>query len=201
MPAVPEDRADPGVDLRMGCTSLDGVPACELPVGYTLRGYRDGDDVVWARIQGEADRFNVIDAGLFRRQYGQALGALPDRMWFVEDADGEAVGTISNWWEHGPDHPNDRGRIHWVAVKPAHQRRGIARAMMSRALREMARHHEQAMLSTSSARPWALKLYLDFAFLPESSDLENEARLEAWRAAQAIIRHPRLAAVLATIRT
>lgn len=187
------------VPLGMARAHLEAIPQFTPPPGYRLRGYAAGDVVTWTSIQRVADTLNTIDAGLFGRQYGSAPDALAERMLFVTTGEGEDVGTISAWWEHGTRTcvPGDRGRVHWLAVRPDHQRRGLAKALMTRALTVMARHHASAMLDTSSGRPWAARLYLDFGFLPEPSDLEDVARRAAWRAVQGVIDHPRLGACLA----
>jgi len=187
------------VPIRMARDHLENVPVFALPAGYRLRGWRPGDEVAWTAIQRVADTLNTIDDGLFARQYGIAPDALEERMWFVTSDEGNAVGTISAWWEHTARRSSagDRGRIHWVAVRPEHQRRGLAKAMMSRALLWMGEHHERAMLDTSSGRPWAARLYLDFGFRPEPADLLDPSRRAAWHAVQRVIDHPALRACLA----
>ena len=113
-------------------------------------------------------------------------------MWFVETDEGTPVGSISAWWESGPDVPNDRGRIHWVVVHPEHQRRGLSKPMMTLAMNYMAEHHPGAVLGTSSGRPWAVKVYLDFGFLPDPTQLVEPETLQAWRDVQSVIEHPEL---------
>lgn len=179
-------------EIRMVRHDFDAISRIELPSGYAFRAYRAGDDAIWTEIQRASDPFNIIGDDLFEQQYGSARDELPHRMWFVVGAEGEAVATISSWWEHGPDQPDDRGRIHWVAVRPDHQRRGISKPMMTKALTEMARYHDRAMLDTSSGRPWAVKVYLDFGFHPEPADLADPTRLQAWHNVQNILDHPSL---------
>jgi len=180
------------IQITMARDDIDNVPVIDLPDGYAFRNFQDGDEVAWTAIQRASDPFNVIDDGLFEREYGSAIDALPDRMWFVTTEEDEAIGTISSWWEHGPDQPDDRGRIHWVAVRPDHQRRGISKPMMTKALTEMASYHTSAMLGTSSGRPWAVKVYLDFGFRPDPADLSDPKRLQAWHDVQEVIDHPSL---------
>jgi GNAT superfamily N-acetyltransferase len=184
---TPED-----VEIMMVRDDIENVPPIDLPDGYVFRNFQTGDESAWTEIQRASDPFNVIDDGLFEREYGSAADDLPDRMWFVVTDNDEAIGTISSWWEHGHEWADDRGRIHWVAVRPDHQRRGISKPMMTKALTEMALHHTSAMLDTSSGRPWAVKVYLDFGFLPASADLADPEMLQAWRNVQDVIDHPSL---------
>ncbi len=184
------------IEISMVRDDIDNVPILDLPAGYAFRNFQLGDEFTWTEIQRASDPFNVIDDGLFEREYGSAIDALPARMWFVMTEEGEAIGTISSWWEHGPERPGDRGRIHWVAVRPDHQRRGISKPMMTKALTEMAEHHAGAVLGTSSGRPWAVKVYLDFGFRPDPADLSDPRKLHAWHDVQEVIDHPALRTLL-----
>ena len=184
------------VQIFMARPDFENLPDFDLPQGYRFRAYEPGDDAVWTGIQRAAEPFNEIGDDLFDRQYGSARDELPQRMWFVQSGDGHDIASISAWWEHGRDQSDDRGRIHWVVVHPDHQRRGITKPMMTMAMRRLAQSHPSAMLDTSSGRPWAVKAYLDFGFVPESSDMVDPKRQEAWQNLQAVINHPVLASLL-----
>ena len=173
------------------------VPQYLLPAGYVFRVYRDGDDQEWTRLHKAADPFIDIKDELFEDQYGAHRDALPDRMWFVDTDDDTTVASISAWWETGPHVANDRGRIHWVVVHPDHQRRGLSKPMMTKAMARLAQSHSATILGTSSGRPWAVKVYLDFGFLPDGDQLADPQILQAWQDVQSVINHPVLAAFLA----
>jgi GNAT superfamily N-acetyltransferase len=199
------DRIDPRVTyadqgFHMARPDLDDVPQVPLPSGYAVRTYRPGDELLWTRLQRAAEPFFEIADDLFEKEYGKLRDVLPQRMWFVEDAQGTVAASISAWWERPPTEPADpanRARIHWVVVHPDHQGRGLAKPMMTVAMNFMARHHAAAMLGTSSGRPWAVKVYLDFGFLPEAHELAKPDVLEAWQNLQSVIYHPALGAFLA----
>lgn len=178
--------------VRMVCDGFEGVPQVALPAGYRFRAYRMGDDAVWMEIQRAAEPFFTIVDELFENEYGSHREALAERMWFVETDEGTPVGSISAWWESGSDVPNDRGRIHWVVIHPDHQRRALSKPMMTLAMNYMSQHHPGAVLGTSSGRPWAVKVYLDFGFLPDPPDLDDAETLQAWRDVQSVIDHPAL---------
>jgi GNAT superfamily N-acetyltransferase len=169
-------------------------PIYELPPGYRFRVYREGDDVTWTDLHVAADPYTNVTPELFPREYGADLDVLPDRMFFVETDEGETVGSISAWWERERDNPNERGRIHWVVIHPAYQRRGLSKPMMTHAMQRLAASHPNAMLGTSTGRLWALKVYLDFGFYPDPAEVAAKPEvLEAWRAVQARLNHPLLA--------
>lgn len=187
-------EAEPNVSIDMVRDDMTNIPEYDLPEGYRFRAYREGDDETWTRIQRAAEPFFAIADDLFDRQYGPMADALPERMVFVETDEGEAVASISAWWETNRDTPNDRGRIHWVVVHPAHQRRGITKPMMTWAMKRLAQDHGAAMLGTSSGRIWAVKVYLDFGFHPDPVQMAEKPDVaEAWRVVQARLHHPLLA--------
>jgi GNAT superfamily N-acetyltransferase len=191
-------RIDPRVtyenqSLNMVCDDCTDIPRHVLPAGYRFRPYRAGDDSVWTALHQAAEPFFDIATSLFDGQYGAQRAALPDRMWFVETEAAEPVASISAWWEHEPPTPDDRGRIHWVVVHPEHQRRGLSKAMMTVAMDRLALSHPAAMLGTSTGRPWAIKVYLDFGFHPDPAQVDAPDVQHGWRNVQSIIAHPALA--------
>ena len=191
------ERIDPRVTYEdrfftMVRDGFDGVPEFALPAGYRFRPFRDGDAAVWTALQRAAEPFFDIADGLFEEQYGPRRAALPERMWFLDTDGGESVASISAWWENEPPTPQDRGRIHWVVVHPEHQGRGLSKAMMTRAMTRLAQSHSGAVLGTSSGRLGAVKVYLDFGFLPEPAELDKPEIVQAWRDVRAVIGHPAL---------
>ena len=191
------ERIDPRVTyedrfFNMVRDGFDGVPEFALPAGYRFRPFRDGDAAVWTALQRAAEPFFDIADGLFEEQYGPRRAALPERMWFLDTDGGESVASISAWWENEPPTPQDRGRIHWVVVHPEHQGRGLSKAMMTRAMTRLAQSHSGAVLGTSSGRLGAVKVYLDFGFLPDPTQLVEAETLQAWRDVQSVIEHPEL---------
>ena len=185
------------VPVHMVRDDVANFPVYELPAGYRFRTFRDGDDVTWTNLQAAAEPFINVTPELFEREYGAHMDVLADRMIFIETDAGEAAASISAWWESERDNPLDRGRIHWVVVHPAYQRRGLTKPMMTRAMQRLAASHPSAMLGTSTGRTWALKVYLDFGFYPDPAELEAKPQVaEGWQLVQAQLNHPLLAQCL-----
>lgn len=184
---MPQDIA-----FNMVRARLDNFPVYTLPAGYHFRTYQPGDDHIWTEIQLAAEPFIKFDDTMFDRQFGDQRAALPDRMFFVETEEGRAVGSITAWWDANWRNTGDWGRIHWVVIHPDYQRRGLAKPMMTHAMRRLAQSHTRATLGTSSGRPWAVKVYLDFNFIPDPAERSNPQIREAWRMVQTIIHHPQL---------
>jgi GNAT superfamily N-acetyltransferase len=189
------------VSVDMVRDNLRDIPEYRLPPGYRFRSYRPGDDVSWTSLHLAAEPFLEVSPELWHSQFGADLDALYDRMYFVETMQGQVAGSITAWWERHRHNPQERGRIHWVVVHPAHQNRGIARAMMTRALHRLADSHPAAMLGTSSGRLGAIKVYLDFGFHPDPAELAKDPEvLAAWQALQTQLAHPLLEAWFAQSR-
>ena len=188
------EQTNTNVSVHMVRDNMADFLHYELPEGYRFRMYRDGDDVTWTELQKAAEPFFEVTPELWVREYGKDLDALPDRMFFVETLAGEPVGSITAWWDRERHNPTERGRIHWVVVHPKHQRRGITKPMMTRAMQRLALSHPSALLGTSTGRIWAIKVYLDFGFYPDPAEMEAKPEVaEAWRALQEQLNHPLLA--------
>jgi len=154
------------VAVKMLREHLRDIPRFGLPDGYSLRGYQPGDEETWLKIQLGADRHNRITPELFEEQFGSARASLPQRQCYLLDTRGREVGTATAWFD---DHFEGArvGRLHWVAMAPEYQSRGLGKPLLTAVchrLREL--RHERVYLSTSSARLPAINLYLRFGFVP-----------------------------------
>jgi ribosomal protein S18 acetylase RimI-like enzyme len=154
------------IGILMATDNLAAAPVREIPSGFSMRWYSHGDEATWVAVQQAAERYQPIDEALFWKQFGNDAERLAARVGFLVDAPGNAVGTISAWNDaeyNGREH----GRIHWVAIVPGLQGRGLGKAMMSAACaRLLELGHERAYLVTSTARIPAINLYRAFGFEP-----------------------------------
>jgi GNAT superfamily N-acetyltransferase len=165
------------VGLAMIREHLEGIPDFPLPAPYRLRLYETGDAARWTAIQMAAEPYVQITETIFRREFGDDEAPLRERQFFLLDGDGLAVGVATAWFN-----PSYRGRpfgrVHWVAIVPAEQGKGLAKPLLSavcRRLRDLG--HDRAYLMTSSQRVPAISLYLKFGFGP---DVRNEKERAAW---------------------
>jgi GNAT superfamily N-acetyltransferase len=165
------------VDLTMVRGDLDDLPSYPVPNGYALRTYAPGDEVAWVAVQSVADAFNVITPALFRREYGDDPHELGRRLFMLVDPSGAPIGSAAAWFgERGGD--PTWGRVHWVAIHPAHQGRGLAKPLLSRVCATLrALGHDRAYLTTATARVPAIALYGHFGFVSAIDGPEDEA---AW---------------------
>ncbi|MBW7886171.1 MAG: GNAT family N-acetyltransferase [Caldilineaceae bacterium] len=184
------------VGVSMVRSTLTGLPSWSFPPGFAVRTYRNGDAAIWTALHEDAEPYINITDSLFGQEFGDRRHALHDRMFFAENDAGKPVASITAWWQPDWCGQGEWGQIHWVVVKRAFQRLGLGKAMVAHALRRLAQDHTRAMLETATMRIWAIKVYLDAGFLPAPEDCSDPMVLDGWRAVQARLAHPGLAAWL-----
>ena len=173
------------VCVTMAREGLGGLPAYALPAPFSFRWYRPGDERLWLEIQASADEHNDITPGLFEGQFGGDAEALAARQCFLIDGEGRAVGTATAWFDRVYE-GREWGRVHWVALVPRMQGRGLAKPLLAAVcgrLRELG--HERAYLTTAPERIPAIGLYLKFGFAPV---LKTESDAAVWREVQKRLR-------------
>jgi len=143
---------------------LRDIPQFPLQEPYRIRTYQPGDEAHWYNIHREADKLSNITDELFHAQFGSDREELSLRQFYLCHSD-EVIGTASAW--HDKNYKDGSyGRVHWVAIRPSQQGRGLSKPLLSEVLQALARlGHKKAYLSTSRLRPVAIKLYKSFGFV------------------------------------
>jgi GNAT superfamily N-acetyltransferase len=161
--------------------SLADLPEFAVPAGFALRWHAPGDAANWLRIWQAADAYQAITPDRFEREFGPDPSLWAERQCFLCDASGAAVGTATAWFDD--DYFGRRcGRVHWVAVRPPFQGRGLSKPLLAatcRRLRELG--HDCAYLVTETVRLPAIRLYWQFGFRP---DLRTGEDFSRWREVQ-----------------
>jgi len=172
-----EVRITAHTPLTMLREDLENIPEFDLQAGYTIRPYRPGDEAHWLRIHLLADPENQFKPDTFKQQFGSDARILAQRQFYLLDPAQSVIGTATAWFNE--DFDGERiGRVHWVAIVPDSQGRGLSRPLMTtacRRLRELG--HNKAYLTTSAARTAAIHLYLRFGFTPL---IRTEVERTAW---------------------
>ena len=192
-PWSPAPRLGPaGYEVSMIRPNLLDIPQVPLAEGFSIRPMRMDEGGVWSDIERDAELYFPITERTFHSEFDRDLPATQWRSFFIVDHKGVAVGTVSAWYDR--DHKGqDTGVIHWIAIRPAYQGRGLGKAAMSFALNQLSRWHERAILGTQTKRLRAIGMYLDFGFLPE---LDHPGFIDVWREVNQQIKHPVLDRVL-----
>lgn len=159
----------------------------ELPDGYRIVPYTDGDRDTWISIEQSAKEFTSYEQGMaaWERYYGAKEKELLGRMFFVETEMGEKVATATAFYDiHGRDTSGD-GWLHWVAVKREHQGKGLSKPLITYVLRVMHQlGHVRAKIPTQTNTWLACKVYLDLGFVPVEKNKKRNA--EGWRMIEAL---------------
>jgi GNAT superfamily N-acetyltransferase len=154
---------------------LEDIPQFPVPPGFSVRWFQDGDESIWRQIQSAAEDHFEIAPDLFAEEFGSDTSILNERMCFLCDSREQPIGTATAWFDEdyaGLPH----GRVHWVAVIPEMQGKGLSKPLMTivcNRLRELG--HERAYLGTATVRFQAIRLYSEFGFVAEIKDDQDRA--------------------------
>lgn len=168
------------IPITMFRDNLDHIPQHQLPAGFSIRNFRRGEGELWAQIGADAGGFGSFDEGMarFDAEFAFQIDEMESRCFFIiDDTTSHAVGTAMAWFD--PDFNGELcGRVHWVAIIPEYQGKGLAKPLITAVLNRMAESHDCAVLGTQTFRWKAVKLYLDFGFKPY---FMHPTCPEAWR--------------------
>lgn len=157
---------EPGNErLAMERADLEGIPPLSVPEAFSLRTFKPGDEAPWVAIHEVADQMQRVTRETFDKNFGESPGELEKRQLFLTTREGEPVGTATAWFDQA--YRGARwGRIHWVAVLPGWQGRGLGRLLVVSALHRLRDLGEtRAYLTTSAGRVPAIRLYESLGFV------------------------------------
>ena len=164
--------------------NLGDLPDPRVPDTVLARYYRPGDRRLWVELHVVADLYNTISSEVFDKQFHRDEAALSERMIFFFNRDlsgakrAECIATATAWYDDENQRP-EWGRVHWVAVHPDYQGRGLGKAAVTSTMRRLKElGYSKAFLDTSTGRVPAVNLYLRVGFAPL---LRSETEREAWR--------------------
>jgi len=97
---------------------LNDLPPIELPEGFLIRTFREGDIANWSRIETSVDEFPAVERAerYFEGEFGPQMVLMSDRSFMLETLAGEAIGTTTAWM--GTFRGEPMGKIHWVRLIP-----------------------------------------------------------------------------------
>ena len=204
-----------GIDHTVPYTAVvmvrpDGsdYPEYPLPEGYHFAVFTPEDEEAWVQLQTIVTHVENPDQGrqIFRKEFLQADAQTPceeclgygetvRRTVLVKDNADTLVGAATLWM--GDTFGEVWQRVHWVAVHPEHQGKGLAKCLVARML---ALYGEQGYqtpiyLTTQTKTYRAVRVYAQMGFVPymgekpanwtyrsdvpqDSFEAENEA---AWK--------------------
>jgi GNAT superfamily N-acetyltransferase len=129
------DLSVPYVSFVMKRNPGTPIPEYNLPEGYKFKMYEPGFEKDWARIETSVLEFDdELDALLhFQKEYLADPGEAERRCIFIENDKGERIATSSAWWKYNGNRRDPC--VHWVAVNPNYQGKGLGKAIVIETLR------------------------------------------------------------------
>lgn len=164
------DRRIPFYNMILRCDNIICQEAV-LPDGFCFRSFRDGDERAWAVLEHEAGDFSTVEEAeaYFREKYGAEREALEKRCIFVDNRQGETVGTCIAW--HDMKGETEIASLHWLVVASDYQGRGLGKALSLKAMEIFSAFHEKPVYIHT--QPWSYKavlLYVNIGFLLQRTD-------------------------------
>lgn len=184
------DKTIPFYSVIMETDHPENYPRYGLPDGFTFLLWEPGLETEWARIHTDLGQFKSIEEGerVFAKEFLDRPELARTRCFFVKAPNGTVAATASLWDGDlfGPVLP----RIHWVAVGPAWQGFGLAKALLSH-LFDLFQVVETGHYLYLVSQTWSYKaihLYQRFGFQPyrgprpQHSDNKNfmDDNVKAW---------------------
>ena len=185
------DRSLPHIGVIMETNNASVYPKYELPVGFSFSQYKQGFEEQWASLQYEIENVDSIEEAktIFKREFldgkitnwinkapedmmsvdiekSSCYNTMIDKMIFVLDADNNLAGTGSIW--DGNMFGKGYQRLHWIAVSPQYQGKGIAKAIVSKLLDiyNSLGYSGYIYLTSQTWSYKALNIYMEFGFSP-----------------------------------
>ncbi|WP_274648744.1 GNAT family N-acetyltransferase [Paenibacillus humicola] len=137
------------------------IPQAALPKGYSIVTFQTGDEEAWGEIETSVLEFDEKDAAAdyFTKNYIPYENEVKRRTLFIQADSGEKIATFTAWWNYTGirRHPF----VHWVAVKPQYQGRGLGKAIIAAGVRHMIEIEGDSVMyiPTSTWSHKAIRLY------------------------------------------
>lgn len=160
--------------LRMVRPNLEDLPILELPEGYGLRTFQEGDDVHWANIISDSFGGRKRTAQDTHNEITSRDVFVPDGLFFVTHQD-IPVGTACAWRQSVNE--TEVGYVHMVGVLGEHTGQKLGK-WVSLAVLYYFRNHgfSCSMLDTDDFRIPAIKTYLNLGFVPVYLEITQPKR-------------------------
>lgn len=138
----------------------------ELPAGYSFCHYNEGNESEWAEIESSVAEFDgpASAATYYNREFMPYAEELKRRQLFIQNPDGKKIATITAWWKMTGERRD--AIIHWVAVRPEYQGKGLGKALVSGGIKLMVSIEGDVdmYLHTQTWSYKAINIYLDAGF-------------------------------------
>lgn len=150
--------------LRMVRPNLDNLPKIELPSGYQLRTYQEGDEIHWANIISDSFGGRERTAQDTQNEITHRDVFVPDGLYFITYQD-IPIATACAWRQSVEE--TDVGYVHMVGVVGKHTGMKLGKWVSLAVLYYFQENgFTCSMLDTDDFRIPAIKTYLNLGFIP-----------------------------------
>lgn len=156
------------IPITMIRPHMNNIPQYKLPNGYHIRPFQINDISNWTNIETAVNEFPNQEAALarFNKEFTNEIDLFTQSCLILENKQNEAIGTTTAWYGKPQGKNKTYGRIHWVAIIPDEQGKGLAKPLLSAAMNILAKHHEKAYLTSQTTSYQAINMYLNYGFQP-----------------------------------
>ncbi|WP_099205965.1 GNAT family N-acetyltransferase [Scatolibacter rhodanostii] len=105
-----------------------------FPEGYRIKGFEPGDEKHWAEIVTAVGEFETEKEAYdyFISHYSSQMKLLAERCLFILNEEEQYAGTCMAWFDNKDE--NRVGSLHWLAVHPDFQRKGLAKVLIEKVM-------------------------------------------------------------------
>ncbi len=162
--------------LRMVRPNLNDLPKLELPSGYHLRTYREGDEIHWANIISDSFGGRRRTAQDTQNEITNRDVFVPDGLYFITHQD-IPIATACAWRQSVDE--TDVGYVHMVGVVGEHTGIRLGKWVSLAVLFYFKENgFSCSMLDTDDFRLPAIKTYLNLGFIPVYVD---DTQTKRWK--------------------
>ena len=166
--------------LRMVRTHYRDLPPLDLPAGYALRSYQEGDAEHWSNVVNSVSDLGNYDPVKAREFMMDKPQFDPEGLNFIT-FEGTPVATACAWRAHAGE--VGIGQLHMVAVDPGHRGKRLGTHVSAAVIRYFEpRGFPKVYLMTDDWRLAAVKTYLNMGFDPDEYDDDHKTRWAKLRA-------------------
>ncbi len=166
------DKTIPFFPVLMLLEEQRKLPDIILPKGYQFQRYDPSYQDAWIKLHVTLGEFENYEEGkLYFEKTFYDLEKVKKFFLLLVDKDKKLVGTSSIWPGH--HFGVERYRIHWLGVDPLHQRQGLAKALLIKAMQlyEQTGRKETLYLTSQTNSYVAISMYLKMGFVPYRGDM------------------------------
>ena len=160
------DKSIPYKHILMKRPKGTSLKNYDLPVGFSFCKYKEGNERQWAEIEASVAEFDDTPSALnyYNEEFLPHVEELKRRQVFIQEATGRMAATITAWWKITGERRD--AVIHWVAVRPEYQGRGLGKALVAEGIKQMQLYEGDVdiYLHTQTWSYKAINIYLDAGF-------------------------------------